>query len=341
MSRNEEYITKNIINYLKEIIDNFDSFETNKKYVWKYNKHLKDYEYELHKLNEKMIFMYILNNKIEIVKKEENKFEVIINLNNFTSKSERERLRWFTKYENRKYRGYLLLYYRTVWHIDLGNLVIPIRRDKNILKLTIIKKSKKYYLALPDLEMREIPDRKYGFPIKENLYYPSIYLNEINGKKVEKIIENAVKKKKNVPYINKVKLKNRKIEYAIFRMMLNKGILQPRYRIIPYSFERIYVDRAEEFAWMFTNMIMLTLHRITGGQFPDFAYATLQDFGYDGVNQILMKFIDEFRNSYLCGVDYSNRLWCMRLPGFMYKYKIKSVYRVLYNLDENTKLFEF
>jgi len=86
---------------------------------------------------------------------------------------------------------------------------------------------------------------------------------------------------------------------------------------------------------------MLTLQRIRGGQFPDFAYATLQDFDYDGVNQILLKFIDEFRNSYLCGIDYSNILWCMRLPGIMYKYKIKSVYRVLYDLDTNTKMFEF
>jgi len=92
---------------------------------------------------------------------------------------------------------------------------------------------------------------------------------------------------------------------------------------------------------MYTNIVMLTLQRITGGQFPDFIHTALQDFGYDEVNQILIKFIDEFRNSYLCGVDYSNRLWCMRLPGFMYKYKIKSVYKVLYNLDENTKLFEF
>jgi len=55
----------------------------------------------------------------------------------------------------------------------------------------------------------------------------------------------------------------------------------------------------------------------------------------------VLKFIDEFNNTYLCGVDYSNRMWCMRLLGFMFKYKIKSVYKVLYDLDANTKLFEF
>jgi len=341
MPKTEEYEVKNAINYLKEIIENFNEFEIGKKYVWKYNKHIKDYEYELHKLNEKMAFMYIFNNKIEIVKKEENKFEVTINLDNFTSKSERERLRWFTKYEHRKYKGYLLVYYRKVWHIDLVKLIIPIRSDKNILKLTIIKKPKRYYLTLPELEMREIPDRKYGFLMKENLYYPSIYLYEINGKRVEKIIEHAVKTNKNMPYINKLKLKNRKVEYAFFKMMLNKEILLPRFRIIPYSVRRIHDCDINEYAWMFTNIAMLNVFRITGGQFPNFENATLQDYNYDNVNQVLLKFIDEFRNTYLCGVDYSNSMWCIRLPGYMFKYKIKTVYRIIYDLDENTKVFEF
>jgi len=337
MPEKDEYVKSEEIRFLTGIIENFDFFEIGKKYVLDYNKHFKDYEYELHKLNEKMAFMYIFNNKIEIEKKTENQFIVTINLNNYTSIAERKRITWFTRYANKKYKGYLLWYYRKVWHLDLGDLEIPIRKNNNLLKLIIVKKPKRYYLTLPELEREPIPDKEYGFPIEDDL----LYLNEINGKKVKKILEHYEKKYKNMPYLIRVKMKNRKFEYAIFKMMLNKDILHPRINYVPPKIERIRDYEVRDFAWMFSNMVMLNLKRITGAQFPDFAWATLQDFDYDSTNQILMKFIDEFRNTYLCGVDYANRLWCMRLPGFMYKYKIKSVYKVLYNLDENTKLFEF
>jgi hypothetical protein len=281
--------------------------------------------------------MYIFHNKIEIEKVTENKYTVTINLNDYNTIAERKRLTWFTKYENKKYRGYLLWYHRKVWHSDLGNLEISIRRDSNLLKLIIVRKPRRYYLTLPELEMRELPDKEYGFPIDED----SLYLYEINGKKVRYILEHYKKKYNNMPYINRVKMKNRKYEYSIFKMMMNKGILQPRISAIPPKIKRIRNYEFRDYAWMYTNMTMLTLQRIRGGQFPDFVHTALQDFDYDGVNQILLKFIDEFRSTYLCGIDYANMLWCMRLPGIMYKYRIKSVYRVLYDLDENTKIFEF
>jgi len=337
MRKTGEYIKDERIRFLTKVIQNFDFFEIGKKYVLDYNKYIRDYEYELHKLNEKTIFVYVFNNKIEIEKITENKYTVTINLNDYNSIAERKRIMWFMKYENKKYRSYLLWYYRKVWHLDLGNFEIPIRRDNNLLKLLIVRKPRRYYLTLPELERKEVPDREYGFPIDED----SLYLYEINGKKVKYILEHSRIKNKDIPYINRVKIRNRKYEYSIFKMMLNKGILQPRVSAIPPTIKRIRDYELRDYAWMFTNIVMLTLQRIRGGQFPDFAYATLQDFDYDGVNQILLKFIDEFRNSYLCGVDYANILWCMRLPGIMYKYHIKSVYRVLYNLDEKTKMFEF
>jgi len=337
MPKKEDYVKEEKIRFLTRIIQNFDFFEVGKKYVLDYNKYIRDYEYELHKLNEKMIFVYVFNNKIEIEKVTENKYTVTINLNDYNSIAERKRIMWFTKYENKKYRSYLLWYYRKVWHLDLGNLEIPIRRCDNLLKLLIVRKPKRYYLTLPELEMKELPDKEYGFPIDED----SLYLYEINGKKVKHILEHYKKKYKGMPYINRVKIKNRKYEYSIFKMMLNKGILQPRVSAIPPTIKRIRDYELRDYAWMYTNIVMLTLQRIRGGQFPDFVHTALQDFDYDGVNQILMKFIDEFRNSYLCGVDYANILWCMRLPGIMYKYKIKSVYRVLYDLTPETKIFEF
>jgi len=144
-----------------------------------------------------------------------------------------------------------------------------------------------------------------------------------------------------MPYMLRIKIKNRKYEYAIFKMLVNKEIME--YRSIPtfITIRRIKNIEIESNSFMFTNMVTLNLKRITGARFPDFAFAVLQDYSYDGINQIIMKFIDELRNSYLCGVDYSDRMWCIRLPGIMYKYNIRSVYKVLYDLDEKTKIFEF
>jgi len=337
MKKTDEYIKDERVKYLKDILTDFDSFQIWKKYVWKYNKNLRDYEYELHRLNENTIYMYIYNNKVEITRITSNKFQVIMNLNDYRTIAERKRLIEFLKYENRRYKGYLLWYYRGNWHLDLGNLKLSIRRNNNILKLIIIKKPQEYYLTLPELERREIPEKSYGFPIEEG----SLYVYEINDKKIQKIVEYYKEKYKGMPYMLRIKIKNRKYEYAIFKMLVNKEIME--YRSIPtfITIRRIKNIEIESNSFMFTNMVTLNLKRITGGRFPDFKYAVLQDYSYDGVNQILMKFIDELRNTYLCGVDYSNRLWCMRLPGIMYKYSIRSVYKVLYDLDEKTKIFEF
>jgi len=337
MPEKGEYIKDERIRFLTRIIKNFDFFEVGKKYAIDYSKYIRDYEYELHKLNEKTIFMYVFNNKIEIEKKTENKFIVHINLNDYNGIAERKRITWFTRYENKEYKGYLLWYYRKTWHLDLGNLEIPIRKDNNLLKLVIVRKPQRYYLTLPELERRPLPDKEYGFPIEQDI----LYLNEINDKKVKYILNHYKKKYKSMPYIIRLKLQNRKYEYAIFKMMLNKGIFQPRIHKFTLRNIRICDYEIRDYAWMYTNMVMINLTRITGGQIPDFAWAVLQDFDYDNTNQIVMKFIDEFRNTYLCGVDYANRLWCMRLPGFMYKYRIKSVYKVLYDLKPETKLFEF
>ena len=337
MKKTDEYIKDERVKYLKDILTDFDSFQIWKKYVWKYNKNLRDYEYELHRLNENTIYMYIYNNKVEITRITSNKFQVIMNLNDYRTIAERKRLIEFLKYENRRYKGYLLWYYRGNWHLDLGNLAISLRKNNNILKLIIVRKPQRYYLTLPELEKREIPDKEYGFPIEEG----SLYVYKIHDKKVEKIIQYYKKKYKGMSYMLRVKVKNRKYEYSIFKMMLNKGIIE--YHDIPkfITIRRIRNVEIESNEWMFTNIVTLNVQRIRGAQIPDFAFAVLQDFSYDGINQIIMKFVDEFRNTYLCGIDYSDTLWCMRLPGIMYKYSIKSVYKVLYNLDEKTKIFEF
>jgi len=335
--KTDEYIQDGKIRYLTDILTNFDSFMIWKKYVFKYNPRLRDYEYELHRLNENTIYMYIYNNKIEITRISNNKFETTINLNDYRTIAERRRFIEFVRYENKKYKSVLLWYYRGKWHLNLCGFDITIRENNLILKLTIIRKPQEYYLTLPELEKMPLPEREYGIPITRD----GLYLYKVNNKRVRDIIEHFKKTKRHIPYIVRVKMKNRKTEYMFFQMLLKKGIFDLR-GIPPFiTIRGIDNIEIENHAWGFSNIITLNLNRIRGAEFPDFAYATLQDYYYDGVNQVVLKFIDELNNTYLCGVDYSNNLWCMRLPGIMYKYSIKSVYKVLYDLDDKTKVFEF
>jgi len=341
MSKTKDYIKDERIMYLKEILRNFDSFEVGKKYTWKYNSHIRDFEYELHKLNQNMIFVYIFNNKIEITKINENKFEVTINLNDYLSIAERRRVTIFMKIEREHYIHYLLWYYRGIWHFDFdnvfGNLVIPIRRDSQLLKLIIVKKPKKYYLSLPELEKRELPDKEFGFPLIQN----ELYLYSINGKKASNILEYYKKKYRGMPYIIRVKMRNRKAEYAIMKMLIKKGIFRYIDGISRKPPFRIRKGEPKHYEWEFTNIVLPNPERMKGGQFPNFVYTALQDYDYDSTNQILLKFVDTRNETFLCGIDYTDSMWCIRLSGFMFKYRIKSVYKALYDLDEQTKLFEF
>jgi len=337
MIKTDEYIQNEKVHFLTEIIKNFDTFQILKKYVFKYNKYIRDYEFELHRMNQETLYVYVMNNKIEITRISENKFDVIINLNDYRTIAERKRFMEFMSYENKKYRSILLYYYRGKWRLNLCGFDIPIRENELILKLTIIRKPQEYYLTLPELEKMPLPEKEYGIPISRD----GLYLYKIQNKRVKDIIEHFKKTKRHIPYIVRVKMKNRKIEYAFFKMLLKKGILDLR-GIPPFiTVKGINNIEIEKNAWGFSNVITLNLNRIRGAEFPDFAYATLQDYHYDDVNQIVLKFRDALYNTHLCGVDYGNRMWCMRLPGIMFKYKIKSVYKVLYNLDEKTKVFEF
>jgi len=207
--------------------------------------------------------------------------------------------------------------------------------------LKIVKKPEKYYLSLPELKKKPLPDSEYGFPIIPD----KLYLYKINDKKVKNIINYHKKRHDDIPYILRIKMQNRKIEYAIFKMLLKKGIFEYfKKEIYIFSmglFFRILRDEWKNHEWEFTNIAVNNVKRMRGGQFPNFMYTVLQDYNYDDVNQILLKFADPYNRTYLCGVDYANNMWCMRLQGFMFKYTIKSVYKAMYELDEKTKVFEF
>jgi hypothetical protein len=327
--------------HLMYILKDFDTFLEGIRYVEKYNSRFRDYEYELHKLNYQTAYMYILHNKIEIHKKSENKFEVIINFDNFQSIAERRRLTKFMMIDNMPFFESLVYFKGQKIYFRFKDLFYNYRNRKSITKLTFVKRTEKYYLTLPELEKREIPEKEYGFPIISNL----LYLHKINDKKVSEIIEYHKSKCKIMPYYLKVKMKNRKIEHAIFKMLINKGIMKydKSIKFDKHTLNHLRIENydIETYKFEYTNMIIANNERLRGNDFPLFKEIIIQDFDYDNVNQILLKLITPLNENYLCGVDYSNSLWCVRLSEFMIKYKIKSVYKVLYDLDENTKVFEF
>jgi len=326
---------------LMYILRDFDNFKTEIRYVEKYNSHFKDYEYELHKLNNQTAYMYIMHNKIEINKKSDNKFEVLINFNNFQSFAERRRLTKFMMIDNTPFFEGLVYFVGHKIYFQFGDLVYNYRKRKDITKLTYVKKTERHYLALPNLEKREIPEKEYGFPVIPNL----LYLNKINDKKVTDIIKYYKNKYKGMPYFLRLKMNNRKIEYAIFRMLINKCIIKydKSIKIDEYTLKRLRIANyhLETHKFEFSNIIIANNERLHGNDFPLFKEIILQYFDYDNVNQILLKFITPSNEVYLCGVDYGNNLWCVRLPEFMLKYRIKSVYKVLYDLKPDTKVFEF
>jgi len=325
------------IKYLKYIIENFDNFLTNVEYVYKKNYRFGDYEYILHKLNEETIYVYIFHNKVEILKKNNDKFEITINLDDYLTIAKQRRITRFLKTENDYYYTYLISYYRGVWHLILADLRIPIRVNSRKIKLTIKRKTKEYYVTLPELLKVPIPEKKYGFPIVSG----KLYLYKFNNKKVEDVINYYQKKYKGMPYINRIKLQNRKIEYQFTKMLLKKKIFQYDYSYIFNPILRIKKSEIEYNVWRFSNIALPVIEKMRGNQFPIFLHSALQDVDDDGVNQILLKYIDERNHTFLCGVDYGNSIWCMQLQGFMLKFRIKSVYKTLYQLDDKTKIFEF
>ncbi|ACB37256.1 hypothetical protein AFV9_gp22 [Betalipothrixvirus uzonense] len=345
------------IKYLMNIIINFDKFSEKVEYVFKKNYRLKDYEYILHKLNENIIYMYLYHNKIEIEKKCNRKFIVRFNISKFQTIAERRRLENFTAGFKGKLRIYYILFFKGKAYFNFKNFGVVIRRNKPNIELEIIRKVKRYYLTLPDLEEKELPESEYGYPI----YGDILYLHKINGIPYKELKERFGNLEHRMPYFAKVKMRNIKIEYQFFRMLIKKGIMKLRnphdYDIKEHlsyiqTFDDLQkkalskmlriLDKFNEFPiFTFTNLIEPDYRRLTGGRFPDFRIIVLQDYDYDNVNQVLLKFIEPDNESYLCGVDYKNTLWCMRLPAITLKYPIKSVYKFLYNLDKETKIFEF
>jgi len=325
------------IRYLKDIISNFEKFEIGKKYCTIYNSHFRDYEYILQKLNENTIYAYIFHNKVEIIKKDEGKFEIAINLNDYMTIAKMRRIIRFLHTENDHFYSYLIGYSRGVWKLILGNLVIPIRSNSRKIKLTIKRKTEEHYLTLPELQKVLIPEREYGFPLVSG----ELYLYKFNNKKVENIVKFYEKKYKGMPYLNRVKLQNRKIEYAFMKMLIKKGIFKYDYDITPSTPMRLGNSAVKYNKWEFTNIAIPHLNRMRPGEFPNFWHVAIQDYDDDGVNQVLLKYVDNRNHTYLCGIDYGNSIWCMQLQGFMLKFRIKSVYKTLYQLDDKTKIFEF
>jgi len=132
--------------------------------------------------------------------------------------------------------------------------------------------------------------------------------------------------------------------YQFIKMFRNKGILKTKFEIKPaYIPRKIQIKNKEimENAYKFSFPYELENRTVRFNGIM----TVLIDYDYDGVNQILLKFQQItntwVRNTLLCGIDPQNRFWCNILNNFMASWKIKSVYRYMYELDESTKMYEF
>lgn len=187
------------------------------------------------------------------------------------------------------------------------------------------------------------------------MYNYKLFVTKVNGKGIKYYEKRAWVKKMYMPKANKLLIENRKYQYAFFKMLEKKGVLKKT----PISFAPpIYLQdyiKSQEWKliplsknyskWEFTPLYEVNLKRFSGDINDSPKMPVLVDFDYDNTNQILLKFIDVgtgFRyTSLLCGLDYKDMLWCIRLPGITMFWNIKKTYKYVYAMDESTKIFEY
>lgn len=164
----------------------------------------------------------------------------------------------------------------------------------------------------------------------------SLYvITEINGKRVSYY----TRRMRKMPKINRIALKNRKIQYQFFKMLLGKGILTRPVKIIstiPGSFRLSKTP-----SWAFSPVYFFNNNLVRSFIDPSILNPVLIDYDYDETNQVLLKFIDETYHSLLCGLDYRNSLWCITLPPITMWWRIKNVYKYVYNLEDDMKVFNY
>jgi len=201
-------------------------------------------------------------------------------------------------------------------------------------------------------------NKNYIFIGKDS--YDNLYaITKINNKNSNYYIERMKKEISRIPPKNRLALKNHKIQYQFFKMLLEKGILVketkfpyelnkhfniPNYHI-DFHWFRISKDTNNYPKWDFSPMYVFNEKLVHSDINTRIMNPVLVDYDYDEVNQVLLKFFDVTNNiqyrSILCGLDYKNTLWCIQLTPITMRWRIKNVYKYIYDLDDKTKVFNY
>ena len=154
-------------------------------------------------------------------------------------------------------------------------------------------------------------------------------------------------KAEKIPLKNRLALRNHKIQYYFFKILLDKGILQKETKLcyelngfcesppcsIYYYWFRISNDSMKYFVWGFSPMYMFNRILVRSDINIQIMNPILIDYDYDETNQVLLKFFDVTNHiwyrSVLCALTYENTFRCVQLAPITITWKIKSVYKNL------------
>ena len=332
------YIFLESVSSIYAVIDKFDNYEEGKIYVFGYDYHFKEFTVSIQKQSPDRIRVSYLHHEIWIYK-EGNKYKIFIP---WVMEKYRNELNYLFNFNF--YFHYNRIIYK--W-IGIKEFKIVLKRAKSFLmEIRIARRVLYNDLITGELKEMYAPRDvlKNGITVWEDVRGNKFVLTKINDVEMKKIKKRIEKKEKSPDSYYKQMMKTKDIMYQFIKMFRNKGILKTKFEIKPvYVPPKFQIKNKEimenvyrfSFPYELENRTM----RFNG------MMTILIDYDYDGVNQVLLKFqqrIDTMINrTLLCGIDPQNRFWCNILNNFMALWKIKSVYKHMYELDENTKMYEF
>lgn len=279
-------------------------------------------------------FVDIADYIINIIKENPNEYEIIVhNVDADFGLKSREYLRKFLRniFTFKKHKVYfhdvLLKSSLTTHELKFRVRKIPLVKSQSFVDKSTVQ----YYPGLRKMRKPII----LGKGADNSLYV----ITEINNRPISYYISRMNK----MPKINRIALRNHKVQYSFFKMLLNKGILIPdenSFYVVYMPFRLSKSQWARSF-WRFSPIYLFNEKRMRANFNIILWNPILVDYDYDESNQVLLKFVDEMHRSILCGLDYKNMLWCIELPPITTWWRISKVYKYIYDLDEKTKVFNF
>jgi hypothetical protein len=332
------YIFLESIPSVYTVIEKFDKFEEGKIYVFGYDYHMKDFYISIQKQTPDRIRVSYLHHEIWIYK-ERNKYKVFIPWVREKYRNELDYL-----FNSNFYFHYNRIIYK--W-TGIKEFKIILSRAKSFtMEIRIAKRMMYNDIITGELKDMYTPRDmvKKGIVVWEDIRGNKFVLTRINNTEMKKVKKRIEKKEKSPDIYYKQMMKTKDIMYQFIKMFRNKGILKTKFEIKPvYIPPKLRTQNKEIMENMYRFSFPYELENRTV-RFNG-VMTILIDYDYDSVNQILFKFLQKIgtwrHNTLLCGIDPQNRFWCNILSNFMRSWKIKSVYKNMYELDENTKMYEF